>query len=123
MKDTCDIDIINTSLKQLNFDIKVKPVGNGTKFIWLYATDNSYGLKVPTSFMLKFEKILKSSDDLVEDLLGLFGFTFLSVIKDIPSFYFHQKLGFCIKDYAEFSVEYEPIEIGELAYAEFNIGK
>jgi hypothetical protein len=73
MTDVCDIDLINASLNDLKYELNVKTVGNGTKFIWLYAKDNSYALKVPTVFMLKFERILKSSDDLVEELKGLFG--------------------------------------------------
>ncbi|HYT02991.1 MAG TPA: hypothetical protein VEL70_08770, partial [Candidatus Acidoferrum sp.] len=122
MKDTCDIGVINTSLKNLKYDLYVKPVGKGTKFIWLCATDNSYALKVPTSFMLQFETILSGSNNLEEDLQGLFGYTFLIAIKDIPTFYFHQKLGFCTKDYAEFAIEYEPIELQELEHAEFTLG-
>src|SRR5437588_9189313 len=108
MKDTCDIEMINTSLKNLKYDFMVKPDGNGTEFIWLCATDNSYAFKVPTSFVLEFEETLKNNDDPEDALRALFGFNFLYLIKDIPSFYLHQRLGFCVKDYAEYCIEYEP---------------
>jgi hypothetical protein len=55
-----------------------------------------------------------------EDLQFLFSYHFFE--EKISSFFFHQKLGFCIKDYAEFSIEYEPIERMELSSAEFTIG-
>jgi hypothetical protein len=68
MENICDIDMINTAFTKLNFDLKVKPVGDGKKFIWLCAMDNSYALKISTSFMLKFEEMLKDSEDFKEDL-------------------------------------------------------
>jgi hypothetical protein len=130
MKDTCDIEMINSSLKKLKYNLKVKPDGNGTEFTWLCAKDNSYTLKVPTSFMLKFEEVLKKKDDheeeeLKEELQGLFSYDFVKVLMNdaMPDFTFHQKLGFWSKDYAEFAIEYEPIKQMELEHAEFKVGE
>jgi hypothetical protein len=119
----CNIDMINTSLKNLQYDFIVKLVEDTTDFIGVYAIDNSYDFKVPSSFIQKLEKIFNENGDIEEDLKSLFGHELPPYIDKTPSFFLHWKLGFATSDYAEFSVEYEPIELMKLTEAEFTIGE
>ncbi len=106
MLQSVNVSLLNEQLEKLSIDFRVKPLGDGTKFYWLYGPDNSYAMKVKRDFVLEFQTAVMDNLEDPRDLCGLFS-GFEANVKS--SFALYSYSGFLTKDYAEFYIDYSGI--------------
>jgi hypothetical protein len=96
---------LNIILEELEYDFRVKPLGNGGKYFWIYHVQNKYAIKVIKEFVELLEHACdvevktEDSDEIVELFSKISSYT-------KSPFVIYDKMGFVTKDYAEFFLEY-----------------